>query len=56
MFEECMLGVRANVFTTNEPKGKRLPQGTFMVCQLRVVTECAVVNVHVVDSDSICGS
>ena len=28
VFDECVLGVRANVFTTNELKGKRLPQGT----------------------------
>ena len=28
MFDECVLGVRANVFTTNELQRKRLPRGT----------------------------
>ena len=52
MFDECVLGVRANVLTTNELKGKKgyhKEQSSLSTIGGHSVR--AVVNVHVVNSD-----
>ena len=59
MFDECVLGVRANVFTTNELKGKGYHKEQSSLSTTGGHNVRAVVNVHVVNSDkndSICGS
>ena len=51
MFEECVLGVRAHVFTTNELKGKCYHEEQSSLSTTGGHRERAVVNVHVVNSE-----
>ena len=50
-FDECVLGVRANVFTTNELKGKGYHKEQSSLSTTGGHSVRAVVNVHVVNSD-----
>ena len=60
VFDECVLGVRANVFTTSELKGKKkATTRNNQVCQLQVVTvyaQSSMCMLSTVRGDSICGS
>ena len=58
MFDECVRGARANVFTTNELKGKGYHKEQTGLSTTGGHSVRAVVNVHVVnsESDSICGT
>ena len=51
MFDECVLGVRANVFTTNELKGKGYHKEQSSLSTTGGHSVRAVVNVHVVNSE-----
>ena len=51
MFDECVLVVRANVFTTNELKGKGYHKEQSSLLTTGGHGVRAVVNVHVVNSD-----
>ena len=51
MFDECVLGVRANVFTTNELKRKGYHKEQSGLSTASGHSVRAVVNVHVVNSD-----
>ena len=51
MFDECVLGVRANVFTTIELKGKGYHEEQSSLSTTSGHSVRAVVNVHVVNSD-----
>ena len=51
MFDECVLGVRANVFTTNELKGKGYHKEQSCLSTSGGHSVRAVVNVHVVNSE-----
>ena len=50
VFDECVLGVRANVFTTNELKGKGYHEEQSSLSTTGGHSVRAVVNVHVVNS------
>ena len=50
MFDECVLGVRAIVFTTNELKGKGYNKEQSSLSTIGGHSVRAVVNVHVVNS------
>ena len=52
MFDECVLGVRANVFTTNELKGKGYHEEQSSLSTTGGHSVRAVVNVHVVNSET----
>ena len=49
--DECVLGVRANVFTTNELKGKGYHKEQSSLSTTGGHSVRAVVNVHVVNSE-----
>ena len=51
LFDECMLGVRANVFTTNELKGRGYHKEQSCLSTTGGHSVRAVVNVHVVNSE-----
>ena len=51
VFDECVLGVRANVFTTNELKGKDYHEEQSSLSNTGGHSVRAVVNVHVVNSE-----
>ena len=51
LFDECVLGVRANVFTTNELKGKGYHEEQSNLSTTGAHSVNAVVNVHVVNSE-----
>ena len=51
VFHECVLGVRANVFMTNELKGKGYHKEQSSLSTKGGHSVLAVVNVHLVNSD-----
>ena len=51
VFDECVLGVRAYVFTTNELKGKGYHKEQSSLSTTGGHSVRAVVNVHVVNSE-----
>ena len=51
LFDECVLGVRANVFTTNELKNKNYHKEQSNLSTTSGHNVRAIVNVHVVNSD-----
>ena len=51
MFDECVLDVRANVFTTNELEGKGYHKGQSGLSTSGGHSVRAIVNVHVVNSE-----